>query len=191
MDGFIYPVELEYRQAGRTISGAFKYGATATVSDRGRARKERFGPRAFEYAVNDETREINLLSGHSLSQPLASRRAGSLKLKDSDDLLEFTATLPVEGDQPSWIKDTVLAIRSKLVGGISPGFRIPPKGTVPNAEELIPEPGNPGVFIRLIRQAVLFELSLVTRPAYPDTAVSLRSEAEHLATPDLRMYRWL
>ena len=187
----IYPVELEYRQAGRTISGAFKYGPTATISDRGRTRKERFGPRAFEHAVNDETREINLLSGHSLSQPLASRRAGSLKLTDADDALRFEATLPVEGDQPSWIQDTVKAIRSKLVGGISPGFRIPPKGTVPNAEELVEEAGNPGVFIRVIRQALLFELSLVTRPAYAETAVSLRSDSEHLETPDLRLYRWL
>ena len=190
MDG-IYAVELEYRQAGRTISGAFKYGATATVSDRGRARKERFGPRAFEYAVNDESREINLLAGHSPSAPLASRRAGSLKLKDTDDVLEFEATLPVEGDQPSWIQDTVKAIRAKLVGGISPGFRIPPKGTVPNAEELIPEPGNPGVFIRLIRQAVLFELSLVTRPAYPETVVSLRHEHDDYQEDMSRLYRWL
>ena len=60
----------------------------------------------------------------------------------------------------------------------SPGFRVPPQSAVPNAEELIPEPGNPGVQIRVIRQAVLYELSLVTRPAYPETIVDLRAENE-------------
>ena len=69
-----------------------------------------------------------------------------------------------------------LSLQGGLVGGISPGFSVPPASAVPNAEELIPEPGNPGVQIRVIRQAVLFELSLVTRPAYPETDVDLRAQ---------------
>ena len=189
--GLVWPVEgLEIRQAGRTLSGAFKYGSTATVRDRGRVRKERFAPRAFNYAVEDETREINLLSGHTFDRPLASKQSGSLRLRDSDDSLDFAATLPPESEQPSWMRDTVLAVRAGLVNGISPGFRVPPRSAIANAEELIPEPGNPGVSIRLIRQAVLFELSLVTRPAYPDTSVDLRHEAATVY-PDESLYRLL
>ncbi len=35
---------------------------------------------------------------------------------------------------------------------------------------MVPEKGNPGIFIRQIRNVVLVELSIVTRPAYPDDA---------------------
>ncbi len=109
--------------------------------------------------------------------PLASKQRGSLVLEDRDDALSFRATLPPEGERPSWMVDTVMAFRAGLIGGISPGFAVPPASAVPNAEELIPEDGNPGVAIRLIRAAVLFELSLVTRPAYGGTELALRDFA--------------
>ena len=169
-------LDLEIRQRGRSVSGRFPYRSRATVSDRGRVRKEVFEPGAFRFAVEDEAREIHLLSGHSFDRPLASKRAGSLKLDDRADGLIFEAQLPEEAAQPSWMRDAVLALQGGLVGGISPGFRVPPATAVPNAEAFIPEPGNPGVQIRVIRQAVLFELSLVTRPAYPATEVDLRAD---------------
>ena len=172
----VWPVaDLEYRQRDRHLSGSFPYGPTATVMDRGRVRKERISPGAFRFAIEAPEREISLLSGHSLDRPLASKLSRTLRLVDGDDALRFEATLPPEGDQPSWMVDTVKAVRAKLVRGISPGFRIPPLSVVPNAEEDVPEPGNPGVFIRLVRQAVLGEISLVTRPAYPNTTVDLRA----------------
>ena len=188
----VWPIEgLEIRQAGRSLSGSFRYGSTATVRDRGRVRKERFAPRAFSHAVEDEEREINLLSGHTFAQPLASKQRGSLRLSDSDDSLDFEATLPPENDQPSWMRDAVLAVRGGLINGISPGFRVPPASAVANAVTLIPEPGNPGVSIRLIRQALLYELSLVTRPAYPDTALSLRADEYGKDTDFESLYRLL
>ena len=187
----VLDLELRQRGGGRVLSGRFPYRSRATVSDRGRVRKEEFLQRAFAFAVEDETREIHLLSGHSFDRPLASKRAGSLKLDDRDDGLRFEAELPEEAAQPSWMRDAVLALQGGLIGGISPGFRVPPPSVVPNAEELIPEPGNPGVQIRVIRQAVLFELSLVTRPAYQSTEVDLRAEG---LTPGSRVARrraWL
>lgn len=203
--GLVWPcLDLEYRARGRRLSGSFRYGATAIISDRGRVRKERFAPRAFAYAVDDVTREISLLNGHDFSQPLASKLGGSLRLEDSAQALSFVATLPPESRQPSWVRDAVLSVRAGLVGGISPGFRVPPPAAVPDAETTIPEPGNPGVAIRVIRQAVLGELSLVTRPAYGETEIDLRNAtAEALSAPvgalssdpvgrDLeRFYRWL
>ena len=191
----IFPLEdLELRQrgGGRSLSGRFPYRSRATVRDRGRVRKEEFLQRAFAFAVEDEAREIHLLSGHSFDRPLASKRGGSLRLDDRDDGLRFEADLPIEAEQPSWMRDSVLAMEAGLVGGISPGFRVPPVSAVPNAEELIPEPGNPGVQIRVIRQAVLYELSLVTRPAYPETDVDLRAENEGLDKVLIRRRRpWL
>ena len=189
----IFPLEdleLRRRGGGRSMSGRFPYRSHATVSDRGRVRKEMFLERAFAFAVEDEAREIHLLSGHSFDRPLASKRRGTLRLDDADDGLLFEADLPEVEVQPTWMRDSVLAMEAGLVGGISPGFRVPPLSAVPNAEELIPEPGNPGVQIRVIRQAVLYELSLVTRPAYQETIVDLR--AENMATsPMRRRLPWL
>ena len=170
----VLDLELRQRGGGRSLRGRFPYDRRATVRDRGRVRKEMFRARAFAFAVEDEAREIHLLSGHSFDRPLASKRGGTLKLEDRDDGLAFEADLPEEAAQPSWMRDTVMALQAGLVGGISPGFAVPPASAVANAEELIPEPGNPGVQIRVINQAVLHELSLVTRPAYPETEIDLR-----------------
>ena len=176
----VFPVgALEVRQGGGgrlRIAGRFPYRATATMSDRGPVRKERFEPRAFRFAVEDTEREVHLLRGHTFDQPLASKRAGSLELADADDALSFEATLPDLAEQPAFMSDTLKMIRAGLVGGISPGFRVPPRDVVPGAETLEPEAGNPDVSVRVIREAVLFELSLVTRPAYPETEVDLRAE---------------
>ncbi|MCV2446548.1 HK97 family phage prohead protease [Paracoccus sp. DMF] len=46
---------------------------------------------------------------------------------------------------------------------------------MPGAEKLIPEPGNPGVMIRQLFQLVLYELSLVTLPAYRESQAELRA----------------
>ena len=184
----IYPVELELRAGGRVIAGAFPYRSMATIASRGRVRKESFSPRAFRYAVEDPAREINLLSGHDFDKPLASKRNGTLELVDTDTGLIFTAQLPPEGEWTTWQRDAVLSIRNGLFRGISPGFQVPPVSAVRKAEELIPEPGNPGVQIRQIHEAVLIEMSTVTRPAYTETTLDVRSE--ELAVPRMRSW-WL
>ena len=97
-------------------------------------------------------------------------------MTDGDDAVRFEVDLPDEARQPSWMRDAVLAVEAGLSVGVSPGFSVPPANVIPNAEELIPEPGNPGVSIRAINAAVLYELSIVTRPAYGDTEVDLRAD---------------
>ena len=187
----IFPVEieLETRRGGgfSAFFGSFPYRSRAVIRDRGRIRKEEFEAGAFAFALNDKTRDIHLLSGHDYNRPLASRNAGSLELTDGPDALRFRAEIP--DDPPTWIADAVKATAAGLTVGVSPGFRVPPRSTVPNAEELIPEEGNPGVSIRRINQAVLFELSLVTRPAYGESTADVRSAGE---VADLRNRRlWL
>ena len=179
MTALIWPcADLEVREAGRTLTGSFPYGKLATLAATGSVRKERFAARAFAYSVDGpgRDREVNLLAGHSFNAPLASRGAGTLKLRDSDAALTFEARLPPDDLRPSWMRDAILAVRAGLFAGLSPGFRVPPASAVPNAERLVPEPGNPEVSIREILQAVLLELSLVTRPAYQDSSLDLRSE---------------
>ena len=214
----VYPVELELRRGGRSISGRFPYNRTATVASRGRVRKERFKSFAFSFQVKRfrelqtqlarlvgktfeevedalaegvelragagevsavldelERRNIDLLVGHSFDRPLASLIRGTLTVNDTADALTFDAALPPEDEQPAYMKEAVLQLRAKLLRGVSPGFQVPPASTVPNAETLTPEPGNPGVMIRDVSQAVLYEMSLVTRPAYAETSVDVRA----------------
>ncbi len=189
-----YPVfeaaELEIRRSGdkRILTGRFNYGSTATIRDRGRVRKERFEPHAFNFAIEDETRQLDILVGHDFGKPIASRKAGTLEIADGDDAVNFEARLP--DDPPSWVVDAEKSIAAGLMVGLSPGFAVPPASVVPDAERFEDEPGNPGVQIRVIRAAVLREFSVVTAPAYPDAAVDLRAD-DFGRAPNRRRRLWL
>ena len=182
MDYSVYlPAELEIRQGrlgGPSIAGSFAYNRLAVMADRGRVRKESIGSRAFKFAIDEDlTREINVLVGHDFDKNLASRLGGSLDIEDTPAGVNFVAHLPPLDDQPTYMVDAVKQIRGGLLPALSPGFRVPPLSVVPGAETLIPEPGNPSVAIRLIRQAVLGEFSLVARAAYADAStIELRAE---------------
>ena len=185
---------LEIRQVGgaRLLSGTFHYNSVGTTSDRGRVRKESFASRAFAFAIQDESRKIDLLVGHDFGKPVASRQSGTLSIVDADDAVRFEATLPDEALTPSWVTDVERAILNGTMVGLSPGFRVPPVSAVPNAERLIPEPGNPGVQIRRISDAVLREFSIVTAGIYDDALVELRAEDLAVVTfQPWSVYRWL
>ncbi len=173
----IFATHLEVRQQGGRpkIIGLFPYNTWAVLSDRGTVRKEEIEPGAFDFTLQDATREINLLFGHSFDKPLASRKAGSLVLTDTPKALTFEATISPELEEVSHVRDALRMVGAGLVTGVSPGFRVPPKDVVPNAERLEPEKGNPGVMIRKLSSLILFELSLVTRPAYEQSQAELRA----------------
>ena len=135
--------KLEIRRSGgmRILTGRFNYGSTATVRDRGRVRKERFEPRAFRFAIEDETRQLDILVGHDFGKPIASRKAGTLEIADGDDAVNFEARLP--DDPPSWAVDMEKSIAAGLMVGLSPGFVVPPASVVPDAERFEAEAGNP------------------------------------------------
>lgn len=168
---------LEVRQLDKrpAIAGKFAYNSLAVLCDRGAVRKETIMPGAFSFTLGDPSREVNLLFGHSFDRPLASRSSGTLELKDTERFLEFVATIPEGADRASHVVDALALIGSGLARGISPGFRVPPSDVVPGAEKLVPEPGNPGVKIRQLWALLLFELSIVTRPAYQDSEAELRA----------------
>lgn len=108
--------------------------------------------------------------------PKRGRRAGSLSLIDADDALTFSAKISPELAEVSYVRDALAGLAAGLIAGISPGFRIPPERTVPNAESVAEEdPAGGTALIRTIHQAILFELSLVTRPAYSETEAEARN----------------
>ena len=206
----IFDAELEIRARGGgsgSLFGRFAYSqgpgrGMATISDRGKLRKERIAPDAFgwqmrefqklqkemadviEGAVDEarlevlrqelERRNVHVLAGHSYDRPLGSLKSKA-KIISTKEAVEFEVDLPPENDQPGYMRDVVRMIRAGLAGGISPGFRVPPAAAVANAEAFEPEPGNPGVSVRVVNAAVLHELSIVARPAYSETEVDVRA----------------
>ena len=206
----IFDAELEIRargSGGGSLFGRFAYSqgpgrGMATVSDRGRVRKERIAGDAFGWQMREfmklqkemadvikgavdearlevlrqelERRNVHVLAGHSYDRPLGSLKSKA-KIISTKEAVEFEVDLPPENGQPGYMRDAVRMIRAGLAGGVSPGFRVPPKRTVPDAETFEPEPGNPGVQVRVINQAVLHEISIVTRPAYSETEVDVRA----------------
>ena len=186
--------DLEVRRAadGATrLVGRFPYGSTAVLSDGGRTgrpRKERIAPRAFSYRIERPEEDIHLLTGHDYNRPLASRKAGTLDVQDSDEAVTFTAIIAQEIANVTHVRDTLALLNGSLAVGISPGFRLPPERAVAKPERIEQEPDDGpgserrGAIIRTITDALLYELSIVTRPAYEDAAVEARAQRVVTAT---------
>jgi len=93
----------------------------------------------------------------------------------------FDAELTPEIQEASWVRDFLAGLSAGLMVGLSPGFRIPPPEAVPDAEETVEEdPAEGNAIVRIIRAAVLFEISAVTRPAFEEASV----EEERRWRPD-------
>ena len=157
----------EIRQAGEGLAGEFLYDTDTVISATGKVRKERISPGAFTYAVNAEDREINLILG-SNERPLASKKAGSLVLKDTPKSLQFrVAALP----RTSYVADFLGMLRSKTVTpGIAPFFSPTPRSVARRlfsngkaVEEQEESPGT-GIFRRIVKSGLLTALSILFRP---------------------------
>ncbi len=217
----VFDGELEIRARGgkSILRGTFPYGKIATIRSGGRVRKERFKSGSMSWQVRkfqelqeemaatikstiDETmkarrlealedalerRNTHLLVGHSYDRAIADMRTGNLTVKHTREAVELEAELPPESRQPTWVRDAVLAVEGGQLRGISPGFQVPAKG----AERLIPEEGNPGVLIREIEDAVVFEYSIVSRPTYASTSVVAREDDPFFGPSPRRRRRWL
>ena len=217
----IFDGNLEVRQRGsaRILSGHFPYEKIATTSNRGRRRKERIKSRAFGWQIREferlqgelskaisesveqakieilqeqlERRNIHVLHGHSYDKVLGDRLRGTARVFDADDGVSFEVDIPTEELLPTYFQDTLKEIRTNRAGGISPGFQVPPPDAVRNAERLVPEVGNPEILVREISEAILFELSIVSRPVYAQTEISLRESAVTGAGQAGRVLGWL
>ena len=191
------------RLAGRFPYSQKSGDRQATVMNRGRVRKERIGPDAFGWQIREfaklqdelastitsavdearvqilrqelERRNIHVLAGHSYDRPMGDMLRSGARVTSTREALEFEVELPPDGDQPGYMRDAIAMIRAGLIGGISPGFRVPPRSVVPDGERLEPEIGNAAIQVRVIENAVLPELSIVTTPAYTETDVDVRA----------------
>lgn len=180
---YAYAGGLEIREDGGTaiLSGRFPYN---TETELARGRFEAFASRALRSSA-----DVHLLAGHDYSRPLASTGSGSMTLHDGDDALGFEARIAPTVANTSHGRDTLALVRAGLAVGLSPGFRVAADG------ERV-ERRRDGLH-RTVRQAELFELSIVTRPAYSTAQVEARSWEpagafdEFVRNPVvLPLYRW-
>lgn len=168
-----YQGSLELRtEGGETrLRASFPYGRPAVLSDRlngFRPRKEVVAPRAFAERI-EAGEDIHFLAGHDFDRPLASRAAGTLTLRDTDAALEIEARIAPGMAGVSYVRDLLAAHAAGLIRGLSPGFRVRQGG------ETVTEDGD--AILRTIRAADLFEISAVTRPAYPAAQIEARDWA--------------
>ena len=209
--------EVRARGSSRVLSGKFPLGKTATVKAGGRKRKERFAPGSVSWQTKEfaklqgemaaviqssidkarkellieqledaiEKRNTFLLVGHSYDRAIADMRSGTLAVGITASAVELEATLPDDDAMPSWVRDAVLAVKGKQLRGISPGFQVARGGEHTERED--PSAGDS--LIRVIDDAVVFEYSLVARPAYPQTDVDAR--ADDPSTSSRRRRIWL
>jgi hypothetical protein len=187
---------------GARLTGRFPYNKPAVLSDggrKGRPRKEIIARGAFNYRVDDPAEDIHLLVGHDFGQPLASKGTGTLTFQDTAAALIFKALITPDIADTAHGRDALALIGAGLAVGISPGFRIPPERAVPNAEEITeeddrPEEGMHRAIIRTILAALLYEFSVVTRPAYPEAQIEARNWAPppqaRVFLPKRNLQRW-
>jgi HK97 family phage prohead protease len=171
--------ELRQEAGGVRIVGRFPYGLETELAP---GRHERIEAGAFANRIRNDEGDIHFLSGHDYGKPLASRQAGSLQLFDMDDHVQIEARIDAA---TSWAADFLAAHKAGLIRGLSPGFRVAAGG------ERIERSGN--AVLRSITRADLFEISAVTRPAYPAAQIEARAWAAErltiLGTHPLKRWR--
>ena len=132
-----------------------------------------------------ERRNTHLLVGHSYDHAIADTKSGTLAVQHTDEAVFLRAELPPEDQQPSWVKDAVLAVRGHQLRGISPGFQVTPHGR----QRLVPEDGPGDSLVREIQDSTVYEYSLVSRPSYAGTSIDTRAD-DVLMVPTRRRF-WI
>ncbi|WP_206453867.1 HK97 family phage prohead protease [Aurantimonas marina] len=155
-------LELRTEGGATHLRATFPYGVETELAE---GRLEVVAPRAFAGRI-EAGEDIHLLSGHDYNKPLASRAAGTMQVSETDQALMIEAT--IDGST-SWARDFLAAHAAGLIRGLSPGFR------VQNGGERI-ERRAKGL-LRTVTAAALFEVSAVTRPAYPAAQIEARAWA--------------
>ena len=142
----------EFRQTGRTLTGIALPYRTTIILPWGR---ERFLPGAFG---DVQGLDVLLTAHHLRSRPIARTGGGGLLLEDSETELRIKADIPESRDGD----DVLLLIKNRILRGLSIEF-------VPTTEGLVDG-------VREITLATLHNISVVDRPAYPESVVAARNK---------------
>lgn len=119
---------------------------------------------AFDKSL--ENRDILALYGHDYNKPLG-RLGNNLNLRSDDVGLYFELRI---NPNVSWSKDTYELVKDGTLQGMSFGFTCNDDNWSKDGE---------GNSLRSINDLTLYEVSVVTEPAYLDSSVSCRSFTEY------------
>ena len=152
--------EVRETPAGMTFTG---YAAVFNSDSQPLPFTERIAPGAFKRSLQSRN-EVKLLWNHDSGEPLASVRGGTLKLVEDARGLKVEATLA----NTTRGRDVSELIRSRVIDSMSFGFSV--------IKDSWSNDGN----TRTLEAVRLFEVSIVSSPAYEGTAgtVAVRSVTE-------------
>lgn len=162
--------DVELRAAGDdgmvTLAGyASTFNDPYSVHDRFGAFSETILPGAWENTLSTRASKIHLLVGHgAIPIPLASSRAGSLRLSEDSHGLAFEAD--INPQRSGLHQDVAYAVESRAMDEMSVGMQIPTGGDRWNDENTQ----------RWISRADLIEISVLSRGANANTTAGVRSE---------------
>jgi len=120
---------------------------------------EYVAPGAFKRSLQSRN-EVKLLWNHDAGEPLASLRGGSMQLVEDERGLKVTATLP----QTSRGRDVAELLRTNVIDSMSFGFNV------------IKDTWSRDGQTRTLDSVRLFEVSIVSFPAYEATTAQVRSQ---------------
>lgn len=150
------PIDL---RAGDAVQTAAGYAAVFnSITDIGGYFREQIAPGAFDSAL---TADVRALFNHDTGLVLGRTTANTLRLASDE------RGLAVEIDMPdtAFARDLGVSMKRGDITGMSFGFMV----TKQNWDESGDTP------LRTIEAVDLFEVSIVTFPAYADTAVAVRT----------------
>lgn len=163
----VWPVErLEVRgEAGGDAGGPVIEGYAAvfdTLSVDLGGWRERIAPGAFKRTIGES--DVRALWDHDAKYVLGRNRAGTLALEEDARGLRIKATPP----DTVWAADLMTMMKRGDVNQMSFGFYV-------RADEWVEEPDFG--LVRVLRDVDLFDVSVVTYPAYPATSAEARARA--------------
>lgn len=166
---------LEYRSAEGEKPGLVGYAIVYNVlSDDLGGFRERIAPGAFDGAI-DSNPDVRALINHNPTLVLGRTTAGTLKLvKD-----ERGVKVHIDPPDTSYARDLQVSVARRDVSQMSFGFRVEKDVW---GEEII---DGRRTVVRTVQTArSLFDVSVVTYPAYPDSSVAVRGLQDWLSTRD-------
>jgi hypothetical protein len=119
---------------------------------------EYVAPGAFKRSLQSRN-EVKLLWNHDSGEPLASLRGGTMQLVEDNRGLKVTAQLP----NTTRGRDVAELLRSKVISSMSFGFNVIKDSWSSNGQT------------RTLESVRLFEVSIVSFPAYEATTAQVRS----------------
>jgi HK97 family phage prohead protease len=161
----VWPVErLEVRAAEESAAPVIEgYAAVFdTLSVDLGGWRERIAPGAFGRTIGES--DVRALWDHDAKYVLGRNRAGTLALEEDARGLRIVATPP----DTVWAADLMTMMKRGDVNQMSFGFYV-------RADEWEEEPDFG--LVRVLRDVDLFDVSVVTYPAYPATSAEARARA--------------